>query len=50
MARFRNRNGDVIETDDAATINSYRHRAEFDEIDDGAKKKTAKKSAAADDA
>ena len=47
MARFRNSNGDVIETHDAATINDYRHRAEFEEIDDGAKK-TAKKTAAPD--
>lgn len=32
MAKFRNANGDVIETADPATINDYRHRAGFTEV------------------
>lgn len=32
MAKFRNTNGDVIETADPATINDYRHRAGFAEV------------------
>lgn len=44
MAKFRNANGDVIETDHPATINDYRHRDGFEEVDSKASsKKTAKK-------
>lgn len=49
MAKFRNANGDVIETQHPAVINDYRHRDDFDEISsDKSTKKTAKKVDSAD--
>ncbi len=44
MATFKNPDGIEIETEDPATINDYRHREGWEEVNGETKKKASKKA------